>query len=369
MNNYQLAVKKYPLYKDSKVDWLRDIPEHWESRRLKDICTYTKGYAFKSDDFIDSGIPIVKATDIKQYRILESTSFIDSSRIESYKNVLLKDNDIVISTVGSQPNIVDSAVGQLASIDKRIAGSLLNQNTVIIRINKKGIDNKFLYYNLISKSFRQHLDTIARGTANQSSIKISETLEYCLFLPTSKEQKSIATYLDTKTAQCDRKIVLLTQKATQYGKLKQSLINETVTRGLDKSVLKKDSGVEWIGEVPEHWEVVRNKQIFQERSILSSTGKETLLTVSHITGVTPRSEKNVNMFMAETMEGYKICHQGDLIINTMWAWMGALGTSKYFGICSPAYNVYMPVNNVPYDYRYFDYLYRTPNAVVEMTRN
>ena len=188
-------------------------------------------------------------------------------------------------------------------------------------------------------------------------------------LPPLAEQKAIADYLDTKTAQIDRKIDLLFQKAKLYINLKQSLINETVTRGLDKSVPMKDSGIEWIEEVPEHWEVVRNKQIFQERSILSSTGKETLLTVSHITGVTPRSEKNVNMFMAETMEGYKICHQGDLIINTMWAWMGALGTSNYFGICSPAYNVYMPVNNVPYDYRYFDYLYRTPNAIVEMTRN
>jgi len=192
--------KSVPM-KNSGIEWIGEVPDHWGKRRLKDIYTYTKGYAFKSDEFIDFGTPIVKATDIKQYRILESTSFINSSRIESYKNVLLKDNDIVISTVGSQPNIIDSAVGQLARIDKKIAGSLLNQNTVILRINKKEIDNKFLYYNLISKSFRQHLDIIARGTANQSSIKVSETLEYRLFLPTSQEQKAIADYLDTKTAQ------------------------------------------------------------------------------------------------------------------------------------------------------------------------
>jgi type I restriction enzyme, S subunit len=131
----------------------------------------------------------------------------------------------------------------------------------------------------------------------------------------------------------------------------------------------KDSGVNWLGKVPANWKVIRNKQIFKERDNLSMTGKETLLTVSHITGVTPRSEKNVNMFMAESMEGYKICHKGDLVINTMWAWMGALGTSNYFGICSPAYNVYMPNKNIPYDHRYFDYLYRTPNSIMEMTRN
>jgi type I restriction enzyme S subunit len=131
----------------------------------------------------------------------------------------------------------------------------------------------------------------------------------------------------------------------------------------------KDSGVEWIGKTPFHWEVTRNKDIFQERGSLSDSGTETLLTVSHITGVTRRTEKNVNMFMAETMEGYKLCEKGDLIINTMWAWMGALGTCNEKGICSPAYGVYKPRKGKDYCYRYFDYLYRTPNSIMEMTRN
>ena len=77
------------------------------------------------------------------------------------------------------------------------------------------------------------------------------------------EQTAIATYLDTKTAQIDRQIDMLGQKATQYGKLKQSLINETVTRGLDKSVPMKDSGVEWIGDLPSHWQVKRVKELFE----------------------------------------------------------------------------------------------------------
>ena len=130
-----------------------------------------------------------------------------------------------------------------------------------------------------------------------------------------------------------------------------------------------DSGVEWLGETPSHWLPTRNKEIFFERGSLSPNGDETLLTVSHITGVTRRSEKNVNMFMAETMEGYKQCKKGDLVINTMWAWMGALGTANEDGICSPAYGVYAPKRFTQYDPRYFDYLYRTPSAISEMTRN
>ena len=131
----------------------------------------------------------------------------------------------------------------------------------------------------------------------------------------------------------------------------------------------KDAGVEWLGDVPKEWEVKRTKAIFNEICEKSKQGTELLLTVSHITGVTPRKEKNVNMFFAESMEGYKICQKGDLIINTMWAWMGALGISEYNGICSPAYGVYRCYNSVEFYPRYFEYLFGTPNFILEMTRH
>ena len=129
----------------------------------------------------------------------------------------------------------------------------------------------------------------------------------------------------------------------------------------------KASGAEWIGEIPAHWKVRRNKRIFNERDDRSSTGKEELLTVSHITGVSPRAEKNVGMFLAETLEGYKHCSVGNLVINTMWAWMGALGISEFNGIVSPSYNVYQ-LKNGEYLPKYYDYLYRTPNHVSEIIR-
>ena len=129
----------------------------------------------------------------------------------------------------------------------------------------------------------------------------------------------------------------------------------------------KDSGVDWIGEIPAHWKVRRNKRIFNERDDRSATGKEELLTVSHITGVSPRAEKNVGMFLAETLEGYKHCSAGNLVINTMWAWMGALGISTFDGIVSPSYNVYQ-LKSSEYLPRYYDYLYRIPNHVGEIIR-
>ena len=129
----------------------------------------------------------------------------------------------------------------------------------------------------------------------------------------------------------------------------------------------KDSGIEWLGEVPEHWDFTRSKWVFRELNNRSTNGDEELLTVSHITGVTPRSVKEVNMFMAETLEGYKKCQKGDLVINTMWAWMGALGIAFNDGIVSPSYNTYRfrSQNVVP---KYFDMLFRTPNFINEIIR-
>ncbi len=124
-------------------------------------------------------------------------------------------------------------------------------------------------------------------------------------------------------------------------------------------------GVEWLGEIPVHWKVEYARWLFREVDDRSTRGEEELLTVSHLTGVTRRSEKDVNMFMAESLEGYKRCQAGDLVINTLWAWMGAMGVAVEDGIVSPAYNVYRPHQ---YDPSYLDVLVRIPAFATEVTR-
>lgn len=119
----------------------------------------------------------------------------------------------------------------------------------------------------------------------------------------------------------------------------------------------KDSGIEWIGEIPEGWTCKRGKQLFVETNERSKTGSEELLTVSHLTGVTPRSQKNVNMFMSESLVDYKVCHPGDLAANTMWMWQGAIGVSRFHGVISPSYNTYRQ-RTINYISEYLDYLLR-----------
>jgi len=129
-----------------------------------------------------------------------------------------------------------------------------------------------------------------------------------------------------------------------------------------------DSGHDWLSSIPAHWGQLRAKRLFREVDERSTTGKEELLSVSHITGVTPRRLKTVTMFLAESNIGHKVCRPGDLVINTLWAWMGALGVTRHTGIVSPAYGVYRPIGGSGILPAYADHLLRTPLYAAEYQR-
>ncbi|MFA6727492.1 MAG: restriction endonuclease subunit S [Prevotella sp.] len=126
----------------------------------------------------------------------------------------------------------------------------------------------------------------------------------------------------------------------------------------------KPSGVEWLGDIPAHWKIKRGTYVFKIINERSKKGQEELLSVSEHHGVRPRSVSNVNMFMAESYEGYKLCYPGDLVINSLWAWSRGLGFSKYNGIVSTAYSVYRP-DHINYDVTYLNYLLRIENYVAQ----
>jgi type I restriction enzyme, S subunit len=130
----------------------------------------------------------------------------------------------------------------------------------------------------------------------------------------------------------------------------------------------KHSGQDWLGSIPAHWGLLRAKRLFREVDERSKTGKEELLSVSHLTGVTPRRLKNVTMFMAESNVGHKVCRPGDLVINTLWAWMAALGVTRHIGIVSPAYGVYRPIDGGGMLPAYADHLLRTLLYAAEYQR-
>ena len=121
----------------------------------------------------------------------------------------------------------------------------------------------------------------------------------------------------------------------------------------------KDSGVPWLGEIPNTWSVLRGKNIFNVIDVRSETGDEELLTVSSSDGVVPRSQKNVTMFKAESYIGHKLCCPGDLVVNSLWAWMQGLGFTKHYGLVSSAYSVYRPKSEFREYADYFHNLLRS----------
>ncbi len=187
-------------------------------------------------------------------------------------------------------------------------------------------------------------------------------------IPSKREQIEIARFLDAQTTKLDH--VLLRQKAliSLLQERKRAIIDAVVVSGLNLVAPMKDSGIAWLREIPAHWETRRARFIFREVDERSNDGSEELLSVSHLTGVTPRSEKNVNMFLAESYEGYKTCKADDLVINIMWAWMGALGIAPRQGIVSSAYGVYRFRRSPEVDPWYFDHLLRTPQYIGEYNR-
>jgi len=230
----------------------------------------------------------------------------------------------------------------------------------------EGVDGRFLYYVTVSEPFRKLGEAGMTGAAGQKRVTDEFIRNFPVPAHSLTKQRAIAAFLDLNIDQQDRLVAeklhvldLLTEK-------RRALITNAVTHGLNNAAPLRNSGVSWLGEIPAHWRAERSKWLFKERDERTENEEGEMLTVSHLTGVTPRSEKNVNMFEAETTEGYKICRKGDLAINTLWAWMGAMGISPCDGIVSPAYNVYVPGPELLGGY--VDALVRTPQFAEEIIR-
>lgn len=231
-------------------------------------------------------------------------------------------------------------------------------------VTPKSVDPTFFFWACKGQEDRVRAETVGMGIPHVNGEFLANLR---IELPDLNQQRAIADYLSYETTRLDDLIAEKERLLDLLAEKRSALITRAVTRGLDPNVPLRDFGILWLGEIPEHWKTERARWLFRERDERSDTGEEDLLTVSHLTGVTLRSEKDVNMFEAATKEGYKICLSGDLVINTMWAWMGAMGVSSLDGIVSPAYNVYEP--RACLDPSYVDALVRLSAFAQEVTRH
>jgi len=203
----------------------------------------------------------------------------------------------------------------------------------------------------------------------QWDLSVSRLRKMPVVVPPSEEQAAIVKYLGHANARIDRAIAAKRRLIALLEEQKQAVINQAVAHGLDPVVPMKDSGIPWLGPIPVHWNVRRAKYLFRDMDARSETGLEEQLSVSHLTGVTPRRLKNITMFKAASYVGHKTCRAGDLVVNTMWAWMGALGCAREAGLVSPAYNVYRPLQGSGADTEFVGALFRTPTYIAYFRSN
>lgn len=337
--------------KDSGVEWIGEIPREWGLAKVSYFYDIQLGKMLqpernREDDTYENYLCAanVGGNHIK-YEPLKQMWF-SSAEKDAYE---VKNGDLLVVEGG------DVASCDVVAVEMN--GVYLQNALHRVRAKSKDKnDIRILKYLLWLAKGRGHIDLICnKATIAHFSKDKFLSLQYpCIPLP---EQRRIAAYLDTACAQIDTVLDKTCASIEEYKRLKQAVITQAVTKGIRPGREMKDSGVEWVNEIPKEWKVRRGKLLFKETNERSQTGSEELLTVSHITGITPRSQKEVNMFMAESLVDYKVCRVGDIAANTMWMWQGAIGVSKYHGVISPSYNTYCQTVKA-YDAEYLDYLLR-----------
>lgn len=237
---------RYDKYKDSGIAWIGEIPEHWEVKKIKNICSQTN----IKENSKGNPLPYIGLENIES----GSGKYVDTtSEVDGIANRFCKNNVLF---------------GKLRPYLSKVylAKSDGICSTEFIVYDTKKNDCHFIHKLLLSQSF---IDVVNSSTCGAKMPRANSEFINNIYtqIPPIQEQQHIATYLDQKCGEIDELITLQEEMITKLQSYKQSVITEAVTKGLDKNVPLKDSGIEWIGEIPDHWNICKLKNIF-----LLSTG-------------------------------------------------------------------------------------------------
>jgi len=242
--------KKYPKYKDSGVEWLGDVPKHWDVKRLKFIANILNGYAFDSNIYMPEGIPIIRIGDVKNPINWEEVKRVPEEMLKSLFRFQVLKGDVLLALTGA--TIGKSAVYNCDEV------ALLNQRVGIIRASQ--INQRFLLYIIQSNIFTKFIDYLCYGGA-QENIGKGDIGSIYSGVPSKTEQQAIADFLDRRTGEIDELIAKKERLIELLREKRTAIISHAVTKGLNPDAKMKDSRIDWLRKVPEHWEVKRLKRI------------------------------------------------------------------------------------------------------------
>ena len=250
-----MSFPRYPKYKPSGVEWLGDVPAHWEVKRLRQIGRLLKGGGGTKEDVVDAGVPCVRYGDLYttfSYHISKPRGFVTPERVPDYTP--LQFGDVLFAASGEKlAEIGKSAVNLLPT------SAVCGGDVVILRPEVE-VDSRYLGYACDSPTAAMQKASLGRGTTVKH-IYPDELRLILLAFPPIPEQRAIATFLDHETATIDGLVAEQQRLIELLKEKRQAVISHAVTKGLDPKAPMKPSGVEWLGDVPAHWEVKRLRQI------------------------------------------------------------------------------------------------------------
>jgi len=257
-----MIFQKYDSNKESGLEWLGDIPSEWRVKRIKDVAFLRYSNVDKKSYDNQENIFLCNYTDVyKNELVTKKIDFMKATASkEEIKKFIIKKDDVLFTK--DSESFDDNANPCL--VYENFTNVVCGYHLAQIRANKKDLIGIYLFRLLQSVKYNYHFAVNSKGIT-RVGLGIKAVNDAKLFLPPLKIQTKIATYLDKQTKKIDREIELLEQKTVKYKELKKTLINETVLRGLEKNVELKDSGIEWIGDIPEHWESTRFKQVLYKK--------------------------------------------------------------------------------------------------------
>ena len=312
-------MKRYNAYKDSGVKWIGEIPSHWKTTKLKHII-------------------------VKLYREKRPNSEL---LVCSNKGKVIKKGDSKIGLVADNDDIYqgvckgDLLIHGMDTWHGAIAISNFDgMCTPVVHVcdskQNKTYIALYLQFMAISKVFKLISNGVRQNTSDFRSWDKVGAIP--IMVPPLHEQQAIVDYLKDKTLKIEQYVSARERERELLDSLKQSEIANVVTKGLNPNVKMKDSGIPWIGEIPEHWTLRRVKFIFTESKDKSVLGKEMPLSLGKETGIIPSSEKKNKTMESASFVGCKIVNKGDIVFNRFKARLFAI--SDYEGVVSSDYAVY-----------------------------
>ncbi len=244
-----MSFPPYPAYKDSGVEWLGEVPEHWGRYPLKRLGSIRYGIG-EPPKYQKNGTPLIRATNINFGKIYpKDFVFVDPEDIPAQRIVWLEEGDIIVVRSGAY-------TGDSGIITQEYAGSIAGFD-MVLRLT--ACLATFCQYALLSNTLKDFQIDLKKTRAAQPHLNAEELGECIIILPPLPEQHSIAAFLDRETAKIDALVAEQETLIALLAEKRQATISHAVTKGLDPTVPMKDSGIEWLGAVPEHWEISRIK--------------------------------------------------------------------------------------------------------------